>query len=113
MNTFDNVVYNVTDLAAAKAIHTILLGAEPHTDQPYYVGFNVGGVEIGLSPTQPGQAPRAVAHIRVTDLDGTLSALQAAGAVVVDEPRDVGGGNRVATVRDGDGLLLGMIERAA
>ncbi len=50
MDTLQSVVYPVRDLDAAKAIHTALLGTEPHTDQPFFVGFNVGGVEIGLSP---------------------------------------------------------------
>lgn len=112
MNTFDNVVYTVNHLEAAAALHAALLGTEPHTVQPYYVGFAVGGVEIGLRPAQPGEAPGAVASIRVPDLAAALVALEAAGAVVVAQPLDVGGGTRIATVRDADGTALGLIERA-
>lgn len=112
MNTLHNIVYKVNDLDAAKALHAVLLDAQPHTDQPYYVGFNVGGIEIGLTPTPPGEAAGGVAHIGVSDLDAVLDRLQTAGATRLDEPRDVGGGNRVATVRDADGTVLGLIERA-
>jgi len=52
MNTIHSIVYTVSDLAAAKAIHTALLGADPHTDTPYYVGYNVGG-ELIATATDP------------------------------------------------------------
>ncbi len=111
MNTLANIVYTVTDLNAAKAIHTALLGVEPHTDQPYYVGYNVGGVEIALRPASPNDRPGAVAHVGVSDINAALAQLQAAGATVVTQPWDVGGG-LVATVSDGDGTLLGLIAPA-
>lgn len=112
MNTFDNVVYKVSNLESSKAIHAALLDTEPHTDQPYYVGFNVAGVEIGLTPAQPGEATGAVSHVRVSDLDAALQQVRAAGADLVSEPHDVGGGTRIATVRDADGTVLGLIQRA-
>jgi predicted enzyme related to lactoylglutathione lyase len=112
MNTFDNVIYTVADLDAAKAIHTALLDTEPHTDTPYYVGFNVDGVEIGLAPRKADGQPTPVAHIRVPDIDAALTRVQQAGATLVDGPRDVGGGNLIATVTDHDGVLLGVIQRA-
>jgi predicted enzyme related to lactoylglutathione lyase len=112
MNTFDNIVYTVSDLDAAKAIHTALLDTEPHTDQPYYVGFNVDGVEIGLAPRQADGQPASVAHIRVPDLDAALTRVQQAGAMLVEGPHDVGGGTLIATVSDPDGTVLGLIQRA-
>jgi len=111
MNTLNSIVYSVRDLAAAKAIHTALLGTQPHTDSPYYVGFNVGGVEFGLTPHDGSTAPM-VAYIEVTDLDSALAELQAAGASVVGEPKNVGGGTRIATLTDADGTTLGLITRS-
>jgi predicted enzyme related to lactoylglutathione lyase len=111
MNTFDNIVYTVSDLDAAKTIHRALLGTEPHTDQPYYVGFNVDGVEIGLAPRSQGGRAIPVAHIRVANLATALAEVQKAGATLVDEPRDVGGGTLIATVSDPDGNILGLIQR--
>lgn len=113
MNNFENIVYTVSDLATAKAIHRALLGGEPHTDQPYYVGFNTGGVEIGLTPKSPEAPTGAVAHIRVDDLDAALADVQAAGATLASEPRVVAPGTRVATVTDTDGITLGLIEHSA
>lgn len=111
MNTFDNIVYTVSDLDAAKTIHRALVDTAPHTDQPYYVGFNVGGVEIGLAPQSQEQRTTPVAHIRVADLDTALAEVQKAGATLVDQPRDVGGGTLIATVSDPDGNILGLIQR--
>ena len=111
MNTLDNIVYTVPDLDAAKAITRALLDTEPHTDQPYYVGFNLGGTEIALTPAGNGE-PKTVAHIRVPDMTIALDEIRQAGATLVDEPRDVGQGNLVATVRDAAGTLFGLIQRA-
>lgn len=110
MNTLDNIVYTVPDLAAAKAVTRALLDVEPHTDQPYYVEFNVAGIEIALTPAG-NRETRSVAHIRVPDLTIGLDEARQAGATVVDEPRDVGDGNLVATVRDPAGTLFGLIQR--
>jgi predicted enzyme related to lactoylglutathione lyase len=112
MNTLENVVYTVSDLDAAKAAHIALLGTEPHTDQPYYVGFNIDGIEIGLTPAQPGGEIATVAHIRVPDMEAALEQVTQAGATVVSDPRDVGGGTRVAAVRDAGGTTLGLIAHA-
>ena len=52
------VIYKVTDLTQAKDWYARALGIEPYYDQPYYVGFSVGGYELGLDPdtstAQPG-----------------------------------------------------------
>jgi hypothetical protein len=44
------IVIPVKDAARSKETYAALLGVAPHTDQPYYVGFNVAGQEIGLDP---------------------------------------------------------------
>lgn len=113
MNTFDNIVHRVTDLAAAKAFHTAVLDTEPHTDQPYYVGFNVAGFEIGLAPTQPDEAPSSVPHVRVPDIEAAIQSALEAGGTLVSEPRDVGAGNRVASVSAPGGTVIGLIQRAS
>ena len=47
--TIRSLVIPVSDLDAAKAVYTALLGS-PHTDESYYVGYNVDGFEVGLNP---------------------------------------------------------------
>ena len=110
MNRLDNVLYKVSDLQAAKALHSSILDAEPHTDKPFYVGFQISGIEIGLTPTQPGEAPGVVAHIRVPELEASIHRALDLGATLASEPREVGGGHRVAAVRTPDGAILGLID---
>lgn len=112
MNTLHSVVYTVHDLAAAKTLHAAVIGAEPHTDQPYYVGFNVGGVEIGFTPAAEGQATGPVPNFLVPDLDAAVAEAEAAGGKVVDAPRKVAPNTRVATVADAGGSRTGLIESA-
>ncbi|RKE17327.1 VOC family protein [Streptomyces sp. TLI_171] len=101
-----SVVVPVSDLGAAKAIYSALFG-EPHTDQPYYVGYNVGGFEIGLNPNgDSSEGP--VAFTDVDDLDAVRSGLLAAGATERSAPREVAPGVRVCVLADTDGNAFGL-----
>ena len=76
----------------------------------YYVGFNVGGVEIALTPQGDQKGRTApVAHVLVADLDAALAEVQEAGATLASEPKDVGGA-LIATVTDPDATTLGLIQ---
>ena len=113
MNTLTSIVYTVQDLDAAKTIHTALLGTQPHTDTPYYVGFNVGGLEIGLAPAHDQAGSTGpIAYVGVADLEAAVASAQRAGATMADAPHDVGGGTRIATMTDADGTTLGLIHHA-
>lgn len=50
-------IYKVSDLARAKAWYTTAFGVTPYFDEPFYVGFNIGGFELGLDPDVPASAP--------------------------------------------------------
>jgi predicted enzyme related to lactoylglutathione lyase len=99
------LVIPASDLNAAKAIYTALLG-DPHTDQPYYVGYNVEGFEVALAPGDPSGGP--VAFADVDDLDGMRETLLAAGATERDAPRQVAPEARVAVLKDTDGNPFGL-----
>jgi predicted enzyme related to lactoylglutathione lyase len=105
------VLHPVTDLKAATPVYSALLGAEPTAGSEYYVGFDVAGQHIGLVP---GGGPEAmtspVAYWRVADIEAKLAEVTAAGATVKEPARDVGGGRLVATVLDGDGNVLGLLQ---
>ena len=106
-------IYTVDDLARATAWYRQLLGVAPYFDQPFYVGFNVGGFELGLIPLEggaPSGAGGAVAYWGVERLAEAWPRLLALGAAVVNEPQDVGEGIQVAVARDPFGNLLGVIE---
>ena len=105
------VLHPVSDLEAAKAVYTALLGVEPQHDAPYYVGFEAAGQHIGLVPggAQQGMAS-PVAYWHVPDIEAKLAEVTAAGATVKEPVRDVGGGRLVATVTDPDGNVLGLLQ---
>lgn len=106
------VIYHVADLDRAKAWYTEALGIQPYFDQPFYVGFNVGGFELGLDPDPSGvsQGSNAVAYWGVTDADATFQSLLEIGAKRHSDVREVGERIRVATVTDPFGNVFGIIE---
>jgi catechol 2,3-dioxygenase-like lactoylglutathione lyase family enzyme len=104
--TIRSLVIPVSDLDAAKAVYTALLGA-PHTDQPYYVGYNVDGFEVSLAPGDvAGGGP--VAYADVEDLDATRATLLAVGATERSAPRPVAPEARVCVLADADGNPIGL-----
>jgi predicted enzyme related to lactoylglutathione lyase len=105
------VLHPVSDLAKAKPVYTALLGVEPSADAEYYVGFDTEGQHIGLVPGGAAQGMTSpVAYWHVADIEAKLAEVTAAGAVVKDAPRDVGGGRLVATFTDPDGNVLGLVQ---
>ena len=105
------VLHPVSDLAAAKAVYTALLGTPPQTDAPYYVGFDVAGQHIGLVPGRDPQGTATpVAYWHVPDIEAKLAEVTAAGAALKEPARDVGGGRLVATFTDPDGNVLGLLQ---
>jgi predicted enzyme related to lactoylglutathione lyase len=105
------VLHPVSDLAAAKAVYTALLGVEPQADAPYYVGYDAEGQHIGLVPGGAQQGMTSpVAYWHVPDIEAKLAKVTAAGATVKEPPRDVGAGRLVATFTDPDGNVLGLLQ---
>lgn len=106
------VIYHVDDLQKAKQWYSKVLGIKPYFDEPFYVGFNVGGFELGLDPDMKGIAKgnNAVAYWGVKDAKAAYQRVQELGAKKNADPQDVGGGIIVATVTDPFGNVLGIIE---
>ena len=100
-----SVVIPVSDVAAAKAVYSALLG-QPHTDESYYVGYNVDGFEVALNPSQDTEIP--VVYTDVDDLDSVRETLLAAGATEKIAPRQVAPEARICVLADPDGNLLGL-----
>jgi predicted enzyme related to lactoylglutathione lyase len=107
------VVFKVTDLIKAKAWYHDVFGIDPYFDEPYYVGYNVGGYELGLDPSTEKQQPGpggSVAYWGVKDLAATFEQLSKRNVNVVAPLQDVGEGIKVATISDPFGNLIGLIE---
>lgn len=103
-------IYPVTDLERARAWYGQVFGLKPYFDEPFYVGFNVGGFELGLVPDGTPGTGGAQVYWGVPLLADELARLQALGAKVHEPARDVGGGIKTAMVLDPFGNALGLIE---
>jgi len=106
------VIYGVSDIDRAKQWYSQVLGMAPYFDEPFYVGFNVGGYELGLDPNAAPvseESAGVVAYWGVEDIDAELTRLIDLGGKVHGAIRDVGGGIRVATVLDPFGNLVGLV----
>jgi predicted enzyme related to lactoylglutathione lyase len=105
--------YEVQDMAKAKQWYSKALGMEPYFDEPaFYVGYNVGGYDLGLVPAPKAETKRAaagVAYWGVEDAHAAYKRLIELGATPVEDIQDVGGGMLVGEVRDPFGNILGII----
>lgn len=105
------VAYAAPNLAAAKEWYSTILGFAPYFDEPFYVGFNVGGYELGLVPDAPATGEGGVTlYWGVDDIDQALARLLECGAKEHSPVTNVGGELYVATVLDPFGNVLGIIE---
>ena len=107
------VIYHVPDIDRAKAWYATAFQQQPYFDQPFYVGFNVAGYELGLEPNQAvGQAGRGgvVAYWRVPEIEQAVQHFVAAGSTVLHKIQDVGENIKVAIVSDPFGNAIGLIE---
>ena len=106
-------IYYVDDIEKARDWYSALLGFAPYFDEPFYVGFNVGGYELGLHPSEAAGADKATGVVAYWGVDNAEAALERAlerGATKNEDVQDVGGGIRVATVKDPFGNVFGIIE---
>jgi len=105
------ILYPVKDLAKAKTLYSKLLGIKPYMDESYYVGFRIGDQEIGLDPNGYNHVMTGpVGYYHISDIKKCLQDLLAAGAQILEEIKDVGGGKMTAYVKDTDGNTIGLIQ---
>ena len=106
------VIYPVPDLNRAKVWYSTAFQQQPYFDQPFYIGFNIAGYELGLDPNPAGKTGSGggVAYWRVDGIDVAVRHFVDAGASIVSAVQDVGDGIKVATVSDPFGNRIGLIE---
>ena len=106
------MIYPVKDVAHAKVVYSTLFGVAPYADDPYYVGYKIGDLDIGLDPSGHGKGMTGpVCYVHVDDIYSSFKALLEAGALSQQEVMDVGGGTLTALFKDNDGNLTGLIQR--
>lgn len=103
-------LYPAPDLQRAKAWYSELLGQAPYFDEPFYVGFSVGGFELGLVPDGSPGTSGAQPLWGVADADAAYARLLALGASSLESVTNVGDGIKVAAVTDPFGNRFGIIE---
>lgn len=102
------VIYPARDLATATLWWAELLGVRPYFEEPFYVGFEVGGYELGLLPTaDPGEG--ALTYWGVDDVAAAMTTAIAQGAVEHTPAAEVGDGIVTGSVVTPGGAILGLI----
>ena len=105
-------IYKVNDLEKAKEWYSGVLNRKPYFDEPFYVGFNVGGFELGLDPDaeKTTTGGNLLVYWGVENARQAFDELLKKGAKSHSEPQNVGGSIIVASVYDPFGNIFGIIE---
>jgi predicted enzyme related to lactoylglutathione lyase len=108
------VIYYVPNMQQAKEWYIKLTGNQPYFDEPFYIGFDFNGCELGLHPQDDTVKPgnQTVSHWAVDAIEDCVTKLTQHGAEVLHPVSEVGGGIKVATVIDPWGNAVGLIEGA-
>ena len=104
--------YMVGDLDKAKAWYTATFNIKPYFDEPFYVGFNIGGYELGLMPEVNPSTEKiesVLTYWGVEDINKAFDHFIDYGATVHEKPTNVGGSLMVASVKDPWGNIIGLI----
>ena len=105
-------IYKVGDISKAKEWYSKVFGTAPYFDQSFYVGFNIGGYELGLQPENKPTTEKAesvVAYWGVNHISEEYNRLIQLGALENEQPYNVGGEIMTATVKDPWGNIIGLI----
>lgn len=105
-------IYRVSDLNSAKEWYAKVFETQPYFDQPFYVGFDIGGFELGLQPEDVAVTDKkesVVAYWGVNDVQKEYERFIASGATEHEKPTEVGGDIIVAAVKDPWHNIIGLI----
>ena len=104
-------IYKVNDIVKAKEWYTKAFQTEPYFDEPFYVGFNIGGYELGLQPEEKplSKSDAVVSYWGTNDVNADFDRLLSLGAIAHENPQNVGGEIVVATVKDPWDNVIGLI----
>ncbi|MCX2680933.1 VOC family protein [Galbibacter sp. EGI 63066] len=105
-------IYKVNDIEKARDWYEKAFETKAYFDEPYYVGFNIGGYELGLQPEEGAKGEKiesVVSYWGVEKIQEVYDRLIALGATENEKPYDVGGEIMTATVKDPFGNVIGLI----
>lgn len=106
------IVYHVSDLSRAKVWYKSVFKLEPYFDEPFYVGYNVGGFELGLDPDPAHYTGgnSSITYWGVEDIEACFTKMKALGVQIHQSPQNVGGAIWVGSLYDPFGNIIGLIE---
>lgn len=105
-------IYPVADINAARQWYENAFETAPYFNEPFYVGFDIGGYELGLLPDENpviNKTENVVAYWGVDDINAEFERMKSLGAEEVETPHDVGGDIKVAKLKDPWGNYIGLI----
>ncbi|NQY04762.1 MAG: VOC family protein [Flavobacteriaceae bacterium] len=103
------IIYKVEDLEEATLWYSKVFEMEPYFKEPFYVGFNIGGYELGLLPERSVKGNNIITYWGVKDIEEAFKKCLSLGATSIEKPNNVGGELMVATVEDLWGNKIGLI----
>lgn len=103
------VIYRVSDIAEAKAWYSKVFSQEPYFDEPFYVGYNIGGYELGLQPDEAVKGENVLVYWGVDNIEEVYKRVLELGATAHEAPNNVGGDIMVASIKDPWNNILGLI----
>ncbi|MGB5819034.1 MAG: VOC family protein [Saonia sp.] len=112
MQGLRTAIYKVGDLDRAKSWYAQAFNTRPYFDEPFYIGFNIGGYELGLLPEDTPNIDKpdsVLTYWGVEQIQNEYDRLIGLGAAEHEKPTNVGGELMVATVKDPWGNVLGLI----
>lgn len=106
------IVYHVTNLEVAKMWYAEMFDIKPYFDESFYVGFDIGGFELGLDPSveEYSKGNSSITYWKVDDIDVTFERLKRKKVILHQDIHGVGEGIRLGSIRDPFGNVIGIIE---
>ena len=105
-------IYKVSDLDAAKQWYAQAFRTQPYFDEPFYVGFNIAGYELGLMPDDTPATQKTtnvMSYWGVDNIAREFDRIIKLGATEDSQPTSVGGEIMVAGIIDPWGNAIGLI----
>ena len=106
------VIYKVGNITVAREWYSKVFLARPYFDEPFYIGFNIAGYELGLQPEDEavtGKTESVITYWGVNDITGEYNRMLGLGAAEHEAPQNVGGEIMVASLKDPWGNIIGLI----
>lgn len=108
------IVYHANNMSKAKELYAEVTYIQPYFDEPFYVGFDINGFELGLDndTSLASEGNHAIAYWSFDDIENVVERLMVLGAKIISPVIEVGGNILIAIVQDPFGNAIGLIEGA-